>query len=68
MAEQKPRSLAERFAEGLTEEELSKPIRLEGVDQVFTLRTLFPSIGALRKAPPAQQSPTDQQRRQGGSL
>lgn len=44
MADEKPRSLAERFAEGLSEDELSRPIHLEGVDAVFTLRTLCPSL------------------------
>jgi hypothetical protein len=44
MADPKYRTLAEKFAEGLTEEELSMPIELEGVDQVFTLRTLLPSL------------------------
>jgi len=69
MADQKDRTLAEQFIEGLTEEELSMPIRLEGVDQVFTLRTLLPSLNPdLRRSPQVESEAEEpaRQRRLGG--
>jgi len=60
MADRKYRTLAEKFAAGLTEEELSMPIELEGVDQVFTLRTLLPSLNPnLRRSPSGDSSVSD---------
>jgi hypothetical protein len=60
MVDRKYRTLAEKLADGLTEEELSMPIELEGVDQVFTLRTLLPSLNPnLRCSPPADSSVSD---------
>jgi hypothetical protein len=60
MAEREYRTLAEKFAAGLTEEELSMPIELEGVDQVFTLRTLLPSLNPnLRRSPSVDSSDSD---------
>lgn len=70
MADDEARSLAEQFLEGISEEELSKPICLEGVDQVFTLRTLLPTLNALRPlgTSPVQPMHEERRRRQGGSL
>ncbi len=67
MADQKHRTLAEKMVEGLSEEELSTPIRLEGVDQVFTLRTLLPSLNPALRRPPADDSESVVLRRRSGT-